>query len=78
MQQPTEEVAVRGVVKKWDDARGFGFIGTEGGGKDVFVHYSKIQSEAKRRTLEKGQLVEFELDYSERGPEARNVRIVKA
>lgn len=57
-----------GTVKWFKDSRGYGFIKRDGGG-DVFVHFSAIQMDG-RRTLEKGQRVEFSVVQGSRGPKA--------
>jgi len=62
-----------GNVKWFDGKKGFGFIQGPDGGKDIFVHYSSIQSEGFK-TLEDGEPVEYEIADSERGPQAQNVR----
>ncbi len=63
---------VRGKVKWFNDAKGFGFIEREGG-PDVFVHYSSIVGEGYK-SLPEGQEVEFELVDGPKGPQARNVQ----
>ncbi len=60
-----------GVVKWFNDAKGFGFIEQENGA-DVFVHFSVIQSEGFK-SLTQGQQVEFEVIESQKGPQANNV-----
>jgi cold shock CspA family protein len=64
----------RGVVKVFDDVRGFGFIGVERS-KDVFVHHTDINARGYR-TLSEGQHVEFILKHGDRGLKAENVQIV--
>ncbi len=61
-----------GIVKWFKDSRGYGFIKRDGGG-DVFVHSSAIQVDG-RRTLERGQRVEFSVVQGSRGPKA--VRVI--
>ena len=60
-----------GKVKWFNAEKGFGFIEVEGG-DDVFVHYSAIQGEGFK-TLEEGQVVDFEIVQGNRGPQAANV-----
>ena len=63
---------LKGTVKWFNDAKGFGFIEPESGGKDLFVHMSSIQMEGFK-TLKDGQEVEYEVGESDRGPVATNV-----
>lgn len=60
-----------GIVKWFNDAKGYGFIEREGG-DDVFVHYSAIQGDGFK-TLTEGQPVEFDLQDTPRGPQASAV-----
>ncbi len=62
---------VQGKVKWFNNSKGYGFIGREGG-PDVFVHYSAIQAEGFR-TLQEGEAVEFEVVQGEKGPQADKV-----
>lgn len=63
---------LQGKVKWFNNAKGFGFLEQEGG-RDVFVHYSAIQGEGYR-SLNEGDLVEFEILDSPKGPQAANVK----
>lgn len=60
-----------GVVKWFNNEKGFGFISVEGG-DDVFVHFSAIQGDGYK-SLEEGQQVEFEVVDGAKGPQAANV-----
>ncbi len=61
---------------KWFNAekKGFGFISVDGGGADVFVHWSAIQMDGYR-ALDEGQRVEFEVTQGQKGPQAEAVRL---
>lgn len=62
----------KGIVKWFNDAKGFGFISPEEG-EDVFVHFSAIEAEGFR-SLSEGDQVEFELVKGPKGFQAANVR----
>ena len=62
---------LKGTVKWFNNAKGFGFIGREDG-PDVFVHYSAIQNEGYK-SLQEGDPVEFEIVEGQKGPQAGNV-----
>ncbi|MGY5955556.1 RNA chaperone/antiterminator CspA [Kosakonia sp. BK9b] len=61
-----------GIVKWFNAEKGFGFISPKDGSKDVFVHFSAIQSD-NYRTLEENQEVEFTIENGAKGPAAANV-----
>ena len=61
-----------GTVKWFNDAKGYGFIAPEEGGKDLFVHHSAIAGEGFK-SLTEGAKVEFEQRETSRGAEATNV-----
>ncbi len=61
-----------GTVKWFNDAKGFGFIEPEGGGDDVFAHFSAIQMEGFR-TLKQGSKVSYELVQGPKGQLAQNI-----
>jgi CspA family cold shock protein len=63
-----------GVVKWFNDTKGYGFIKRDNGG-DIFVHYSAILG-VGFRTLVEGQRVEYEITESVKGPQANNVYII--
>lgn len=64
---------MRGTVKWFNDAKGFGFITPEDGSKDVFVHHSSIAASGFR-SLAEGDQVEFETEQSAKGPQAKDVK----
>jgi Cold shock proteins len=61
-----------GTVKWFNSEKGFGFIEVEGE-KDVFVHFSAIQGNDARKSLDEGEQVQFEVEKGPRGPQATNV-----
>jgi len=63
----------KGRVKWFNEKKGFGFIEQEGGGPDVFVHFSALQGEGFK-TLAEGQAVEFDVTQDAKGAKAQNVR----
>ena len=68
---------LKGTVKWFNNAKGYGFIGPEDGSKDVFVHYSAIQAEGYK-ALHEGQKVEYEITQGEKGLQAANVKLLDA
>ncbi len=64
---------VTGTVKWFNAAKGYGFIAHEGG-RDLFVHYSAIQDAGNGyRSLNEGDVVEFNIEEGQKGPMATNV-----
>ncbi|MFO1273410.1 MAG: cold shock domain-containing protein [Rubrivivax sp.] len=66
-----------GTVKWFNDAKGFGFIEPEGGGADVFAHFSAVQMDGFR-TLKQGSRVAYDLVQGPKGSLAQNIRPVEA
>jgi cold shock protein len=62
-----------GTVKFFNSSKGFGFIAPEGGGKDVFVHSSAVETSGMR-VLAEGQRVSFEIQADLKGPKAVNLQ----
>ncbi|MBW0106576.1 cold-shock protein [Pseudonocardia sp. KRD291] len=62
----------QGTVKWFNAEKGYGFITPEGGGQDLFVHFSAIQSSGYR-SLDEGQAVTFEVTQGQKGPQADQV-----
>jgi cold shock protein len=63
---------MKGTVKWFNDAKGFGFITPEDGSKDIFVHHSAISANGFR-SLAEGDQVEFSIEQGPKGPNAANV-----
>jgi CspA family cold shock protein len=74
MMEVSQDMAT-GTVKFFNNEKGYGFITPEGGGDDVFVHFSNIQGSGFK-TLEEGNRVEFEVGPGRKGDEAQNVRLL--
>ena len=64
-----------GVVKWFNEAKGFGFITPDDGGKDLFAHFSAIASQGFR-TLAENQRVSFTADVGPKGPQAANIQVI--
>jgi len=70
---PEGDSMTQGTVKWFNAEKGFGFIAQDGGGADVFVHYSSIAADGYR-SLDENQRVEFEVTQGQKGPQAEQVR----
>ena len=64
-----------GIVKWFNNGKGYGFIEQEGDGPDVFVHHSGINADGFK-SLDEGARVTFDIEQGEKGPSAVNVTIV--
>ncbi len=64
-----------GTVKWFSNAKGYGFISPEGGGDDIFAHFSAISMDGYK-TLREGQKVEFEITDGPKGRHAQNIQAV--
>jgi cold shock protein len=68
-----ENSMTQGTVKWFNAEKGFGFIAQDGGGPDVFCHYSAITGDGYK-SLDENQRVEFDVTQGQKGPQAENVR----
>lgn len=64
----------QGTVKWFNAEKGFGFISVDGGGADVFVHFSALPDNGGYRSLDEDQRVEFDTTQGPKGPQATDVR----
>src|SRR5256884_8094503 len=71
-QEYSKMARITGVVKWFNDAKGFGFITPENGEKDCFVHHTAIQAQGVK-SLAEGERVEFDVVQGQKGPAAQNV-----
>jgi CspA family cold shock protein len=70
--------AIKGKVEWFNDKLGYGFIKPEDGGRDLFVHYTNIVTEAgKFKTLVAGQTVSFTVGSNNTGPQAENIVVLE-
>lgn len=64
-----------GIVKWFNESKGFGFIAPDNGGKDLFAHFREIQGSGFR-TLQENQRVEFDVAQGQKGPQATAIRVL--
>jgi cold shock protein len=77
LERGNSELRHTGKVKWFNENKGYGFIVSTDGARDIFVHYSEIRDEGYR-TLTEGETVEYELMDSPKGPQAKAVQRNKA
>ena len=65
-----------GTVKWFSAAKGYGFIGPDSGGKDLFTHHTGIEMEGYK-TLKEGQRVSFIIEGGPKGPQAGSVSVIE-
>jgi cold shock protein len=65
-----------GTVKWFNEAKGYGFITPDGGGKDLFAHFREIQGGTGFRTLAENARVTFNTTQGQKGPQASNIRVI--
>ena len=73
---PDHSDILSGVVKWFNDSKGFGFITCESLGCDVFVHHSSIRSDQSRKALNENDAVKFKVEQKDKGPSAIEVELV--
>lgn len=64
-----------GIVKWFNEGKGFGFIAPDNGGKDLFAHFKEIQGSGFKTLLE-NQRVEFEVTQGQKGPQASKIKVL--
>ena len=65
-----------GTVKWFNDSKGFGFIAPDGGGKDLFAHFSAIQGDG-HKSLYENQKVSFDVTTGQKGEQASNIKSIE-
>ena len=70
-----DKAMTKGIVKWFNDSKGYGFITPEGADKDIFVHYSAIEGKGFK-SLKENDKVEFEIADGDKGKQATNVRVI--
>ena len=65
-----------GIVKWFNETKGYGFITPDGGGKDLFAHFRDIQGGDNYKTLAENARVQFDVVQGAKGPQASNIRTV--
>ena len=63
-----------GIVKWFNESRGYGFITPDDGGKDLFAHASEIKG-SDRKSLAESERVQFDVTQGQKGPQASNIRL---
>ena len=65
-----------GIVKWFNESKGYGFIAPDDGGKDLFAHFREIQGAEGFKTLAENARVQFEVTQGTKGPQASNIRTI--
>lgn len=65
-----------GTVKWFNESKGYGFITSDAGGKDLFAHFRDIQGAGGYKTLAENARVQFDVVQGAKGPQASNIRVV--
>jgi len=73
---PLAQASSTGIVKWFNDSKGYGFISQDNGGSHVFVHHSDILGRGFK-TLAEGQKVSFDLGMGQKGLQAANVKVIE-
>lgn len=76
LQEEIDMSQFQGTVRWFNNAKGYGFLGRNDGGKDVFTHFSSIQSDGYK-SLKEGQAVSFDIIEGDKGPQADQVNVLK-
>lgn len=77
LQEEIDMSQFQGTVRWFNNAKGYGFLGRNDGGKDVFTHFSSIQSDGYK-SLKEGQPVSFDIVEGDKGLQADQVKVLRA
>jgi CspA family cold shock protein len=74
----TNQATQTGVVKWFNESKGYGFIAPDDGGKDLFAHFREIQGAEGFKTLAENARVQFSVTQGPKGPQASNIVTIAA